>query len=125
MQQAEDLQLDEILHARLKTLDYCTHCRKQGVRSKVAWKARLAYISHIRKKIHSCRIVSHFINEFKEPSLNDLRFILVDSVSRSKNPNETLLLQKERFFIGTLVIQHKGLNGKQDCNRNHRCDRER
>lgn len=61
-------------------------------------------------KEHSlCRIISHFINECEEPSLNNLRFILVDSVnnvhSSSRDEVPTLLLQKERFCIGDPTLE--------------------
>ena len=109
---------------------YCTHCRTQGVGSNVAWKGRLAnYKSHIRKRVHSCRIVSHFIGYCEVPSLNNLRFTLVDCLnnvgSSSKEDIDALLLQKERFWIGTVVTHHQGLNGKHDWNRKNRRDKER
>jgi len=108
---------------------YCTTCGKQGVGSTVSWKSRLAnYKSHIRKQNPTCRIVNHFINECMENHLN-FRFILVDVVnntdSLSQNEIDDLLLKKEKFWIGTLVTQHKGLNGTHDWNRKLRSEREK
>ena len=61
----------------------------------------------------SCKIVRHFIEESKEVS--NLRFIIVDVLNNidhfSSDEIEDLLLQKEQFWIGTLVPQRKRLNG--------------
>ena len=40
-----------------------------------------------------------------------LGFLIIVLNDSSENDVESLLLQKENFWIGTLVIQHKGLNG--------------
>ena len=110
---------------------YCTKCGKQGVGSTVSWKQRLAnYKSHIRKKVPSCKIVKHFIDECRaNEDVDNLRFIIVDVVNNSeqldKNELEATLLKKEKFWIGTLVTQHKGLNGTHDWNRKNRTEREK
>ena len=61
-------------------------------------------------------------------SLNNLRFILVDKLNNVENLThdeiENLLLEKEKFWSGTLVTQHQGLNGTHDRNRKKRCERE-
>ena len=108
----------------------CQNCGKQGVGSTVSWKARLAnYKSHIKKSVRSCRIVCHFIDECPDSNLANLKFILVDQVNNterlSKDNIDSMLLEKERFWIGTLVIQHKGLIGIHDWNRKRRTERER
>ena len=36
---------------------------------------------------------------------------------------EDLLLQKEKFWIGSLITQHKGLNSTHDWNRNKRIEK--
>ena len=110
---------------------YCTKCGKQGVGSTVSWKPRLAnYKSHIKNKIETCRIVKHFINECPQTeNLENLKFILVDTVNNahtlSNREIDELLLEKEKFWIGTLITQHKGLNGSHDWNRKKRTEREK
>ena len=109
---------------------YCNSCGKQGVGSTVAWKSRLSnYKSHIKNKIPTCRIVRHFIEDCPDDSLCNFGFIIVDVVNNtndlSKTQIDTILLQKEKFWIGTLLTQHKGLNGKHDWNRSKRTDREK
>ena len=104
---------------------YCLNCQKQGVSSAVSWKPRLRnYKSHIKNNMKSCKIVRHFIEEYKVAS--NLRFINFDVLNNvdhfSSDEIEVLLLQKEKkqFWIGTLVIQHKGLNGTHDWKRTKR-----
>ena len=109
---------------------YCTDCGKQGVGSTVSWKPRLSnYKSHIKNGIPTCRIVKHFINVCKNPTLKNMRFILVNALNNvdniSKEEIDDLLLQKEKFWSGTLVTQHQGLNGSHDWNRKKRCEKER
>jgi len=117
----------------MKNLIYvaiCQSCGKQGVGSTVAWKPRLAnYKSHIKKQLKTCRIVQHFIEDCPDPTLNNLKFIIVDAVNNTDNISKTdidsLLLEKEKFWIGTLVTQHQGLNGTHDWNRKKRSEREK
>ena len=111
---------------------YCKKCQKQGVNSTIKWKPRLAnYKSHIKKGIPSCEIVKHFLNDCKdseEPSKN-LGFIIIDVLNNTENLSlseiDDLLLEKERFWIGTLVSQHKGLNGSHDWVRAKRSERKK
>lgn len=108
----------------------CKKCGKQGVGSTVSWKPRLSnYKSHIKKEIKTCRIVRHFIEECQDNSLSNLKFIIVDSVNNfddlSKTDVDSLLLQKERFWIGTLITQHKGLNASHDWKRKKRTEMEK
>ena len=108
---------------------YCTKCGKQGVGSTVCWKSRLSnYKSHIKNKISTCKIVKNFINACPDPEVKNLRFIIVDLVNNGemldKIDIEALLLKKEKFWIGTLVTQHQGLNGSHDWNRSKRTDRD-
>ena len=81
----------------------------------------------VKKKIPSCKIVKHFINDCPDPTVNNIRFIIVDAVNNtellSKDDLDNLLLEKEKFWIGTLVTQHQGLNGSHDWNRKKRTDR--
>mgnify|MGYP001794966372 FL=1 len=109
---------------------YCTLCGKQGVGSTTNWKPRLAnYKSHIKMKRLTCRIVRHFVEECVDNSLSNLRFIIVDKVNNTEGLDQkeidNLLLKKEKFWIGTLVTQHQGLNGKHDWNRKTRTEREK
>ena len=77
---------------------------KQGVESTVDRKLRLRnYKSHIKKKVQSCSIVNHIIDDCSDtddPSVN-VRLIIIDQLNytNSLSPNEidNLLLQKERF----------------------------
>ena len=77
----------------------------------------------------SCQIAKHFIEECKD-QLNpckNLDFILLDTVNNTESLTlaeiNKLLLEKEKFWIGTLVTQHKGLNGSHDWNRSNRSER--
>ena len=94
---------------------YCINCGKQGVGSTVAWKARLAnYKSHIRKNVPSCKIVKHSLDECpSDETVSNLRFVIVDVINNTENLSkpeiEAILLRKEKFWIGTLVTQHRGL----------------
>ena len=58
-----------------------------------------------------------------------MRFILVDVLENVENLSieriDELLLEKEKFWIGTLITQHKGLNGTHDWNRSKRTEREK
>ena len=108
---------------------YCQNCGQQGVGSTVNWKARLAnYKSHIKKKLPTCKIVRHFIDEcnFDSPCL---RFIIVDVVNNTESLStsqiDDILLKKVEFWIGTLVTQDKGLNGTHDWNRTKQLDKEK
>ena len=108
----------------------CQTCGKQGVGSTVNWKSRLAnYKSHIRKGLKICRIARHFLEDCIDETFSNLKFIIVDVVnntdSLTKHDIDSLLLQKEKFWIGTLVTQHKGLNGSHDWNCKKRTDREK
>ena len=109
---------------------FCLNCLKPGVGSTVDWKPRLRnYKSHIKKKVRSCSIVNHFIDvcsDTDDPSRN-IRFIIIDQLNNTNSfsPDEIddLLLQKERFWISTLVTIHKGLNSTHDWNRKRRTER--
>ena len=54
-------------------------------------------------------------------SLNQLN----NTSSLSPNDIDDLLLQKERFWISTLVTIHKGLNSTHDWNRKRRTERSK
>ena len=54
-------------------------------------------------------------------SLNQLN----NTNSLSPNDIDDLLLQKERFWISTLVAIHKGLNSTHDWNRKRRTERSK
>ena len=76
--------------------------------------------------MRSCSIVYHFIDvcsDTNDPSRN-IRFIIIDQLNNtnglSADKIDDLLLQKERFWISTLVTIYKGLNSTHDWNRNRR-----
>jgi len=106
---------------------YCTNCKLQGIGSTVKWKARLSnYKSHVKKHVKSCNIARHFIEnccDGENPS-RYMRFVLLDCVDNEGMLNnveiEKLLLEKERFWIGTICAIHKGLNGFHDWRRSTR-----
>ena len=107
----------------------CQTCGKQGVGSTVAWKPRLSnYKSHIKHKRQTCKIVTHFTDECVADGKN-LKFVIVDVVNNAELIDgenlESLLLKKEKFWIGTLVTQHRGLNGSHDWNRKLRTEKEK
>ena len=111
---------------------YCTKCGEQGTGSTVSRKPRLSnYKSHIKQSVHSCKIVKHFIEKCNDPIVpfKYLRFVILDVLtnteSLSKDDIEDLLLKKEKFWCGTLVTQHKGLNGSHDWNRVKRTEKPR
>ena len=112
-----------------KCIAFCTNCLKHGVGSNVDWKPRLRnYKSHIKKNVRSCSMFNHFIDscsDTDDPSRN-IRFIIIDQLnntnSLSPDKIDDLLLQKERFWISTLVTKHKGLSSTHDWNRKHRTE---
>ena len=56
----------------------------------------------------------HFIENCHDETLSNFGFVIVDVINNenqlSKSQLDLLLLQKEIFWIGTLLTQHKGLN---------------
>ena len=112
---------------------FCKVCELQGVGSTTKWLPRLRnYKSHINKRVPSCGIVKHFFGNCRgvdeNPSSN-LKFMLVDCLNNVENLSsdevDNLLLQKEKFWIASLVTQHKGMNGSHDWSRKKRCDKEK
>jgi len=73
--------------------------------------------------------VRHFIEVCPDETLANLKFIIVDTVNNTDNLTksdvDSLLLEKEKFWIGTLVTQHQGLNGSHDWSRKNRSEREK
>ena len=108
----------------------CTKCCQQGVGSTIVWKPRLAcYKSHIKHHHETCGIVKHFIHQCPndENPGDHLVFVILDSLNNisglSEDQIEELLLQKEKFWIGTLCTMHKGMNLTHDWNRTKRSDK--
>ena len=99
-------------------------CKKQGVGSTISWKPRLNnYKSHIKKNVRSCKIATHFNEECDdEIPFKCLAFVIImDMVNNTSglthNQIVDLLLEKEKFWIDTLVRQHQGLNSTHVWNR--------
>ena len=111
---------------------YCKKCKKQDVEFTISWKPRLcSYKSHIKKRIFSCRIATHFIDKCCDEQIpfKHLAFIIIDVVNNTscltRNQIEDLLLEKEKFRIDALVTQHQGLNSTHDWNCSKRTEREK
>ena len=111
---------------------YCKKSKNQGVGSTISWKLRLRYCnSDIKKNVRFCKITTHFIYECcdEEIPFKCLAFVIIDLVNNTshltRNQIEDLLLEKEKFWIGTLVTQHQGLNSTRDWNRSKRTKREK
>ena len=109
----------------------CKKCYKQGVGSCIEWKPQSRnYKSYIKNKNLTCRIVKHFIGDCNDHGLpfKYLGFLIIDVLNNvddsPENDIDRLLLQKENFWVGTLVTQHKRLNGSRDWNRNQRIHRD-
>ena len=109
----------------------CKKCYKQGVGSCIEWKTRLInFKSHIKNNDATCMIVKHFIDECcdSNDTFRYLNFSIIDVLNNveyfSQNDIESLLLQKENVWIGSLVTQHKGLNRSNDWNRRNRIHKQ-
>ena len=112
-------------------LAYSKKCYKQGIGFFIEWKPQLRnYKSHIKNKNPTCRILKHFIDACYDSNdpFKYLGFLIIEVLKNvqylSRNNIESLLLQKENFWIGTLANQHKGLNGNHDWNRRNRIHRD-
>ena len=85
--------------------------------------------THVKKKVWSFSIINHFTDvcsETDDPSRN-IRFIIIDLLNNtnsfSPDDIDNLLLQKEKFWISTLVTIDKGPNSTHDWNRKCRTER--
>ena len=110
----------------------CALCKKQGVGSTFNWKPRLAnYKWQIANGCQTCEIVKHFVNCCTNPDdpCGYLVFQIIDGLENvdglSTEEIDDLLLAKEKFWIGTLVTQHQGMNGSHDWNRTRRCEMQK
>ena len=108
----------------------CIRCKKQGVGSTVKWKPRLSnYKSHITHGRDTCGIVKHFIYDCvdKDNPTGHLLFQIIDGLTNvddlTSEEIDDLLLTKEKFWIGTLVTQHTGMNCSHDWNRSTRSEK--
>ena len=78
--------------------------------------------------MRSYSIVNHFIDVCSDTddSSGNIRFIIIDQLnntsSLSSDEIDDLLLQKERFWISTLVTIHKRLNRTHDWNSKRRTE---
>jgi hypothetical protein len=70
--------------------------------------------------------VKHFLNDCvdKDDPTGHLVFQIIDGLNNVDNLSseqiDELLLTKEKFWIGTLVTQHAGLNCSHDWNKGKR-----
>ena len=68
----------------------------------------------------------HFREICNDP-FNYLRFVILDDSTKTESLSnddiEDLLLKKEKLWCGTLVTQHKGLNGLHDWNRDKHAEK--
>ena len=110
----------------------CLKCGEQGVGSTWVWKPRLSnYKSHIRHNRKTCRIVKHFTDKCTDSTdpHKYLKFHILDCLDNVENlsPEEIdhLLLEKEKFWIKTLVTVHKGMNSHHDLHRKNRNEQEK
>ena len=83
-------------------------------------------------KVPTCKIVRHIFGGCRgteQTPYSNLFFMIIDSLNNVENLSsedvDELLLKKEKFWIGNLLTQHKGMNGTHDWNRNKRCEREK
>ena len=113
-------------------LAYCKKRKKQGVGFTISWKPRLRnYKSYIKKNVGSCKIVAHFIDACCDEKilLKYLAFVIIEVVNNTSgltsNQIENRLLEKEEFWIGTLVTQQQGLNSTHNRNRSKQTKREK
>ena len=103
---------------------YMAHCKKfkmQGAASTISWKPKLRnFKSHVKKNALSCKIATHYIDECcdEEIPFKYLTFAIIDVVN-----NTSGLTRK--FWIGTLVTQHQGLNSTHDWNCSKRKERKK
>ena len=73
------------------------------------------------KNVRCCKIATHFIDKCCDKEIfKYLAFVIEDVVNNTSgltlNQIENLLLEKEKFCIGTLVTQHQSLNSTHDWN---------
>ena len=70
------------------------------------------------------------MDDYNDPHLpiKYLGFLIIDVLNNvddlSESDIESLLLQKENFWIRALVTQHKGLNGSHDWKRHQKIHRD-
>ena len=110
----------------------CLKCGQQGVGSTVKWKPRMRnYKSHIRKRRKTCRISRHFIEDCRDDNdpCGHIRFHILDCLDNvdglSTEEIDSLLLEKEKFWIKNFVTVHKGMNSHHDLNRKKRTEMEK
>lgn len=108
-------------------LIWCQNCKKQGVGSTDNLKKRWAnYKSHNNKSVDSCCITTHFNDVCKCPEKPStyMSIQIIDRLDNSTNldidQKNALLLTKEKFWIGTLITMHKGINSSHDWARKNR-----
>ena len=89
-------------------LAQCVACSLQGVASTHNFKPQLAnYKSHMKHRRRTCGVVNHFI-DVRGGEHSNLKFMLID------NNNDEVKRKCENFWIGTLLINLRGLNTSHD-----------
>ena len=102
-------------------LFHCINCRGQGIGSTRGIKKRWSnYKSHTKKGKNTCSITKHFneVCNCLDNTTRNMSIQLIDCLDNVDNLNieeiDCLLLEKEKFWIGTLITMHKGINSTHD-----------
>ena len=108
---------------------YYKKCKK-GVGSIISWKPRLHnYKVLSRRTFVLARWQLILLMNVVIRKYLYLAFFIIDVVNNTSgltcNQIEDLILEKEIFWVGTLVRQHQGLNSTHDWNRSHQTEREK
>ena len=102
----------------------CKNCGKQGVGLAKNFPSRLStYKTHSREKYDGCGVSIHWNRVCRQDSnpVAYMSFQLIDCVDNTGDMDDTkiqsILDDKERFWIGTLVTMQKGMNNSNDWNK--------
>ena len=101
----------------------CMNCKQQGVGLSKNFPSRLStYKTHSKEKYDGCGISIHWNHVCRQDDnpVAYMNFQLIDCVDNTEAMDDkqirSLLKEKERFWIGTLVSIHKGMNNTNDWN---------
>lgn len=105
----------------------CRLCHRQGAGSTRDIKKRWRnYKSHTKKAKNTCSITKHFNEVCVCPGnpTGNMCIQLIDCLDNvdhlSIDEKDCLLLEKEKFWIGTLITMHKGMNSTHDWYRKNK-----